>query len=114
MFSRLFRIAFLAAVTALFAAGPAGARPESESGRRGGNDARDRTDRVEGTLAAVSGTSLTVTARGNRSVNIAFNAATRLERNGRRVTISAFQIGDRIEARLGTGGVATKIEATGP
>jgi hypothetical protein len=49
-------------------------------------------------------------------VVVAATAATKIERNERRATLAAFQLGDRIEAKLqsSTSNIAVKLEAVGP
>jgi len=73
---------------------------------------------VEGVLTSVNLTAGTVTIRTRRmqDVIIATNAATKIERNDRRATLAMFQLGDRVEAKLGSAmsNVAIKVEAEGP
>lgn len=91
----------LAAAPSLFA-GPGGG---------GGNELR-----VEGTIDAVNVTSgdVAIKTSANRIVTVTATAATKIERNNRRATLSQFKIGDRGQARYVVGGKATKIEAVGP
>lgn len=73
--------------------------------------------KVEGRLVSVNTATDTVTIQsGAQVVAVIANAQTKIERNGRRVTLAAFKAGDRVQAVLAaTGGsVATKIEAVGP
>lgn len=73
--------------------------------------------KVEGRLVSVNTATGTVTVKsGTQVVAVIANAQTKIERNGRRVTLAAFKAGDRVQAILAaTGGsIATKIEAVGP
>ena len=40
-------------------------------------------------------------------------ATTKIERNNLHVTLSAFKVGDTGEAKIGTDGIALKVEAVG-
>jgi len=73
--------------------------------------------KVEGRLVSVNTATGTVSIQsGAQVVAVIANAQTKIERNGRRVTLAAFKAGDRVQAILAaTGGsIATKIEAVGP
>jgi hypothetical protein len=79
---------------------------------RGGNT---NEARVEGAVTAVTANSVTITTVGGRSVTVGVTAATKVERNGFRVPLSAFRIGDRGQARFNAVTfVASKVEAVGP
>lgn len=66
--------------------------------------------RVEGRITAVSAVSVTI---GTTVVPV--SAATRIERNGVRVALTALRIGDRGQARIPVGAaVASRVEAVGP
>jgi hypothetical protein len=71
--------------------------------------------RVEGTVSSVNAASgtLVITTRGGTEVTVTTTSSTKIERNGVRVTLAAFKVGDRGQARV-TAGLATKAEATGP
>lgn len=73
--------------------------------------------RVEGVAVSIdvnAGTVLVTTSQ-NGLVGVATGAQTKIERNGVKVTLAAFRIGDRVQARFQTGNaVAVKIEAVGP
>lgn len=74
------------------------------------DDRGGRENRVEGTIRAIN------IAAGTVSIGatvIATNSSTKIERNGIRVTLASFRIGDRGQARLVTGtNLATKLEAS--
>ena len=71
--------------------------------------------RVEGSLTAVDAAAGTVTLRPQTeaAVTVRAGARTKVERNNRETTLAAFKVGDKVEARVGADGVATKLEATG-
>lgn len=72
-------------------------------------------NRVEGTVAAVGSGHVTIRTRGGTAVQVTVSSSTKIERNGRRVALSAFKVGDRGQARLVAGSqLATKVEAAGP
>jgi hypothetical protein len=72
--------------------------------------------RVEGTVTAVNvaANSVTIATRAGVAVTVTASAATKIERNGVRVLLSAIKVGDRGQARYVAGGAAHKIESTGP
>jgi hypothetical protein len=72
--------------------------------------------RAEGTISAVNVAAGTVSIRTQSGavVTVSTTATTKIERNGVAVKLSAFKVGDRGQARYAAGGVATKVEATGP
>lgn len=78
----------------------------------------DRALRLEGTLVAVdlSASSVTVKVQSGVMVVVLTNANTKIERNGMRVTLAAFRLGDRVQARFAntSGNLAIKLEAAGP
>src|SRR5438128_2530285 len=73
---------------------------------------------VEGVLINVDLMAGTVTIRNRRqqTIVVATGPATKIERNERRATLAAFQLGDRVEAKLAssTSNLAVKLEAVGP
>lgn len=73
-------------------------------------------DKAEGTITAVDATAKTVSIKvaGGSIVIAKAGAATKIERNNVTVTLAAFKVGDTAEAIIGSDGIATKIEATGP
>jgi uncharacterized lipoprotein YehR (DUF1307 family) len=78
------------------------------NGDRGGNKA----NRVKGRINGIDVVAGTVTI-GTRIVRT--NSSTKIERNGIRVPLAAFRVGDRGQARLVTNSMlATKVEATTP
>lgn len=71
--------------------------------------------KVEGTITAVSASSVTIRARSGGQVTVGVTATTKIERNDRHVSLSAFKVGDRGEAVFNsTTRVASKVEAVGP
>lgn len=88
--------------------------PFAYADRGPGNGGANET-RVEGTITAVNVTagSVVITTQGGTAITVPTIAATKIERNGVRVTLAAFKVGDRGQARI-TNGVATKLEAVGP
>lgn len=88
----------------------------TSTGAIGTDDKGVRGDRVEGTIVAIdlAAGSVTIRTQGGSDVEAITNAATKIERNGFRTTLSSFQIGDRGQARFSPGTLlATKIEAVG-
>lgn len=83
---------------------------------KGSGGAQQGELRVEGSITAVNAAAGTVTIRtqSGASVTVTTNAATKIERNGVHATLAAFKIGDRGQARYAAGGLASKVEATGP
>lgn len=80
---------------------------------RGGNVRAEV--RIEGKIVAVDLTKAQVTimrSNGER-VTVQVVAGTKIERNDRHVTLVAFKVGDRGQARL-VANVLVKIEAKGP
>lgn len=70
--------------------------------------------KVEGTITAVGASSVTIQARSGGQVTVGVTAATKIERNDRHVSLSAFKVGDRGEALFNpTTKVASKVEAVG-
>jgi hypothetical protein len=67
---------------------------------------------VEGTIVAVDASGRTVTIRrGGANVLIRLTATAKIERNDVETTLAAFQVGDFGQARLGSDGLAFKVEA---
>ncbi|MFO0810966.1 MAG: hypothetical protein U0746_20240 [Gemmataceae bacterium] len=94
----------LAGLSIAAVAAPSPARAASPEGR------------VEGTITAVNvaGSALTIKPVGRPAITVVVSAATKIERNGRRVALSGLVVGDRGQARLTVAGAATKVEAVGP
>jgi Domain of unknown function (DUF5666) len=70
--------------------------------------------KVEGTITAVGASSVTIRARSGGQVTVGVTATTKIERNDRHVSLSAFKVGDRGEALFNpTTRVASKVEAVG-
>lgn len=71
--------------------------------------------RIEGILTGVNldSSSVVIRSKGGASAIVAVAAVTKIERNGRRVPLSALRIGDTAQARI-TAGVTTKLESVGP
>lgn len=106
--SKLFAPVFVALVVALSFAPPVLAD-------KGGGGGVPGELRVEGTVSAVDAAAGTVTiTSGGVAVKLTVNATTKIERNGVKVTLAAFKLGDRGQARYVAGGAAHKVEATGP
>lgn len=57
---------------------------------------------IEGSLIGINPAAGTLVIRNRRgqSVTIATSAATKIERNDRRATLAAFQLGDRVQAEV--------------
>ena len=70
--------------------------------------------KVEGKITAVTANSVTITTVGGVAVTVTTTAATKIERNGARVSLSALKIGDRGQAVYDANKVASKVEAVGP
>ncbi len=71
--------------------------------------------KVEGTITAVDASSVTIQARSGGLTTVGVTATTKIERNDRHVSLSAFKVGDRGEAVFNpTTKVASKVEAVGP
>lgn len=98
-----------AAAAAAVALALAAAPTPTFAGERGSGGGQQE-QRVEGLVTAVNAAGGTVTI-GATVVKV--GPGTKIERNGVRVPLSAFKVGDRGQARI-TNGVATKVEAVGP
>ena len=87
--------------------------PLSKS-KSGKDDAK--ANKVEGMITAVNAAvgTVTITTRGGMAVTLSTTAATKIERNDRRATLTAFRVGDRGQAEYDASKVASKVEATGP
>lgn len=107
--TRLFAPVFVAVAVAL--AFPAAAPADKGSG--GGQVGQLK---VEGTVTAVEPSvgTLTITTKGGVEVKLSVTADTKIERNGQASTLASFKIGDRGQALYAAGGVASKVQATGP
>lgn len=86
------------------------------AGSGGGGGGAAAAAQVEGTVTAVDATAGTVTIRlaNGTTVVVKTGPGTRVERNDAHATLAAFRTGDAGQARLGSDGVALKVEATGP
>jgi hypothetical protein len=107
--SKLFAPAVVALAFALSFAPPALADKGSSGGAK--------TElRAEGTVSAVKAAAGTISIRTQSGavVTVSTTAATKVERNGVTVKLSAFKVGDRGQVRYAAGGVASKVEASGP
>ena len=87
----------------------------SGGGGGGGGAVTPTSGQFEGTVAAVDAAGGTVTLRlqNGQLVVIRTGPGTKVERNDESVSLAAFRVGDRGEARVGADGVATKVEAVG-
>lgn len=67
---------------------------------------------VEGTLSAidVAGLKITITNKAGVATVAVVNAATKIERNGKKATIDSLVVGERAEAKLDATGIALKLE----
>lgn len=99
--------------------------PESRRGRgRGEGEVRaasgrgraPKQNKVQGTVVAVNWSTGQVTIRGRNGnpVIVTATAATKIERNGLHVSLTAIQVGDRGQATYDSNFVASKIESVGP
>src|SRR5262245_13506777 len=98
-------------------------RSHADSGPGGGGSSGSGSGgnnglvKVEGTVVAVDPGASTVTIRrqDGLGVMVRATAATKIERNGRRVPLSAIRLNDRGQALCDPATkIATKIEAVGP
>jgi hypothetical protein len=91
-----------------------GGASNSGSGTSDGSTAAVNS-RVEGGVAAVDPTARTVTLRTPRGLTVVvrLGVQTKVERNDRETGLASLQVGDFGEARIGSDGLATKIEAVG-
>jgi hypothetical protein len=86
---------------------------EAAQGR--GNKATVTEARVEGVIVAVTPMSVTIRTQAGVNVTVLVTAATKVERNGVRVPLSALRLGDYGQARFNPATlVASKVEAVGP
>ena len=71
---------------------------------------------IEGSLVSVDAAARTVTVRlqNGTTVVVQAGAGTEVKRDKQRVSLSAFTAGDKIEAMIGSDGVAWEIEAKSP
>ena len=81
----------------------------------GGNDDDTNPLRVEGVITAIDLDNKKVTIRtwSGNLVEVVVAPTTKIERNDLHVTLAAFKVGDRGEARFDVNGVTLKIEAEG-
>jgi Ca2+-binding RTX toxin-like protein len=81
----------------------------------GGNQGGDQLTRVEGTITGIDlGTSrVTIRTQSGRLVDVTAGPNTKIERNDVHVTLAAFRVGDRAEARFDAQRATVKIEAEG-
>lgn len=74
-----------------------------------------KAPRLEGLLVSVSSPSVTIRLQNGTTRTITLTAATKIERNGRTVSLAAFKAGDRVQARFNANGSAViKFEGVGP
>lgn len=84
-----------------------------DAGNNGGNNQTGQT-KVEGTITSVTANSVSIMLQNGTIVTLLTDANTKIERNDLHVSLSAFQVGDRGEARYdATSLVASKLEAVG-
>lgn len=96
---------------ALAAPAPTFAGPGS-----GGGGGGNQQVKVEGILTGGNAAAgqVVITTAGGANLTILVGPTTRVERNGVRVPLAAFQLGDRVQAVTNLAGQASKIEAVGP
>ena len=84
--------------------------------RPGPGSGRGQAVRVEGVVAGVNLMTgqVAITTRAGVTLTVVVVPDTKVERNGRRATLAAFKIGDRVQAEALASGVAVKVEAIGP
>lgn len=84
-------------------------------GQSGGGGSTVRANKVEGLVTAVNPVTgqVAIRMRNGVTVVVVANAATKIERNDRRVLLSAIQVGDRGQALYNNDFVALKIESVG-
>jgi hypothetical protein len=93
--------------------GTSGGGSGSGGGSSSGGDSGTVT-RIEGTIVAVDTAGRTVTLRrGSSTVLIRLTTTAKVERNDIGTTLAAFKVGDFGQARLGSDGLAFKMEAIG-
>ena len=85
-------------------------------GSSGGGGNQTTVVRVEGTITAVNSGAGTFSIRKqNGQVEVVrIGPGTKVERNDLHTTLSAFKVNDFGEARIGSDGIAWKVEAVGP
>ena len=72
---------------------------------------KNKVGKVEGTLTAASATGVVIRKQGGTTVSLAINSATKIEKNGVRVAITALVIGNPVQALFDPAtNVATKVE----
>lgn len=83
---------------------------QSGPGRGGQNQLK-----IEGVISGVNLTTnkITIRLQNGRTAVVEVVAATKVERNGVRVPLRVFKIGDRGQALINAAGIASKIEAVG-
>jgi hypothetical protein len=101
--------------TAVQADGSRGRRGRDGQGNPGRQAPAPPEARAEGTVSAVTATSITITMQNKVTVTVMTNAATRIERNEKGVILAAIRVGDLAEIRYNsTTAIATRIETVGP
>ena len=88
----------------------------SSGGNSGSGSGSSSTEtRASGSVTAVNVAAGTVTIQPQTGAVVAVrtNSKTKIERNSRETTLATFKVGDKVEARIGADGIATKVEAVG-
>lgn len=86
---------------------------DNHGGNSGGNTQTGQS-KVEGTITAVTGNSVSIKLQNGTIVTVLTNANTKIERNDLHVSLSVFQVGDRGEALFdAVTMMASKVEAVG-
>jgi hypothetical protein len=101
-----------AALALLFTADAGASGPKRGRGNDGTN--QPRSLKVEGVITALGPSSVTISS-GRQVVTVGVSSATKLERNGARVPLSAFRVGDKAQAIYDPKtNLASKVEAVSP
>jgi hypothetical protein len=108
----MIRALVVAAAVVVFVAGSPGGAPAGPGPGSGGA----QVVKVEGLVAGVNLMTgqVAITTRAGVTLTVVVAPGTKVERNGRRATLAAFKLGDRVQVVASTSGVAVKIEAVGP
>ncbi len=104
---------FIGLVVAMVVAVMGMLQSSSEALAKGGGN----QPRIEGVLVSMNVASRTANVRlqNNTVRSVSIPAAAKVERNGVRVTLAAFKVNDRVQARYAADGVTVvKFEGVGP
>lgn len=85
-----------------------------EDGNDNGGGNQNGSSQVEGLITEVTANSISIRQQNGTIVTVLVDSNTKIERNDLHVLLSAFQVGDRGEARFdSTSMIASKVEAVG-